>query len=341
MAFSPPLWRFTPPRRKKRAYLQFNDAAKVATASLLGEPAAGSVTVALGLATSPEAARPLTATSAVTVTLGRSDSPEAARPAGPVKTVTLGLAVSSDTAFAVTIPPPSLTRVLGLATETSVAQPLTEAKSDQLGQAAEADAAFGPVRAKTVTLGLATQVELAQSLVLGGSTARTLGLATEASVAQALVELKARGVGSASEADVATGAPLRAKQVTLGLSVSPHSAQPLTVSSVAPTVVALGRASEVNAARVLTVLRTEQFWTFTPPAYGEKFTSNPLWRRMPITLGQAVVLYDDGRVKTEDWAPTTDHPGVESVYPGGRAYRIPRPVRDRLVAAGYGSNITN
>jgi hypothetical protein len=138
------------------------------------------------------------------------------------QTVTLGLATQSSTAQPVSR---IKVRTTGLATQSSTAQPVSRIKVRTTGLAIQTTSAPAVARAKQRTLGLAT--ETAAAPAVARAKLRLLGgLASEVDTAPASTRQKARPLGLASEVD--TALPLgTARAVLVGLVTDVAIAWPL------------------------------------------------------------------------------------------------------------------
>lgn len=77
-------------------------------------------------------------------------------------------------------------------------------------------------------------------------------------------------------------------------------------------------------------------YRFTPPT--TTFPAGPegsFWGRFKNTRGLAFVLYDDGRVKTPEVAPSHSEDGVLQVWLGGHTYEITDEMAALITEAGY------
>ena len=80
-------------------------------------------------------------------------------------------------------------------------------------------------------------------------------------------------------------------------------------------------------------------YRFTPPTVNYRRGTDPLWGRISHAVGQAVVIYTDGRIVTTSSAPSATDDDVDRVWPGGRTYEITDAEAELLIAAGYSSNL--
>lgn len=173
-------------------------------------------------------------------------------------------------------PAAGTTVVLGQATETDTAQPVTRLKARTLAQATETDAAQAVTRLKSRTLSQATETDSGQAIAARSKT-RTLAQAIETDSAQAVARLKSRTLGQASEVDAAqaiTGSKVR----TLSQAEESDAAQPVTRSKAR----ALGQATEVEAAQALTLTKLRVLGQAV-----ETDTAQPVTATKSRALGQA------------------------------------------------------
>lgn len=117
------------------------------------------------------------------------------------------------------------TVTVGLASETDVAQAISRAKRKAVGLASETDAAQAIGRVKRLAIGLAIESDVAQAVT--ARKAKTIGLASETDAAQAVARKKAKAVGLAAETDAAQAIAAK-KAKAIGLAAETDAAQAIT-----------------------------------------------------------------------------------------------------------------
>jgi hypothetical protein len=185
----------------------------------------------------------------------------------------LGQATETDTAQPVTI---TELLTIGQATETDTAQPLSETKTIILNQATETDTSQPLTLTKSITLGQATETDTAQPVTV--SKAVTLGQTTESDTAQPVTETRgAFTLGQAAETDSAQPLTI-SKSLALGQPSETDTAQPVTPSELAT----LGQATETDSATALTISKA-----FTLGQTTETDEAQPVSSTTATVLGQA------------------------------------------------------
>lgn len=189
------------------------------------------------------------------------------------QTIVLGQATDTSTAQPITR---VKTKAIGQATATQTAQPMTHAKVKAIGQATATQTAQPMTRLKAKAFGQATSTQTAQPIA--HTKLRTLGQAAETDAAQAMAKAKVKSIGQVAETDTAQVVrPVEAHPI--GQATSSEAAQPFTHTKLR----LLGQATETDAAQSMTRTKAKAFGQAV-----ETDTAQAVARLKRRTLGQVV-----------------------------------------------------
>lgn len=179
-------------------------------------PAAAPQTVAVGQATSAEAAQQLVvilgkrtqfalpiavAKTAPSRNMNRATEADTAQPIAARKARAAGEPTEAETALPIAA---RKARTLGQATNPTTAQPVARRKAKALGQPVTANTAATLARRKARTLGQVTEVDTARVIQVGGRKIIALGIATETDTPQTFTRSKRRTLGQPATTETAT-----------------------------------------------------------------------------------------------------------------------------------------